>query len=41
MRLAYSKDWVHHLLRSKFTSGFQALVACIFELAAAADGVDR
>jgi glycosyltransferase domain-containing protein len=41
MRSAYSKDWVHHLLRSNFTSDFQAMVTRISALAAAADHVER
>jgi glycosyltransferase domain-containing protein len=41
MRSSYSKDWVHHLLRSNFTSDFHALIDRISDLAAAADGADR
>ncbi len=37
---AFKKDWVHHLLRSRFTTDFDAMVGRISTAAAAADGVD-
>ncbi len=40
LQSAYKKDWVHHLLRSRFTSDFSAMIARISDTAAAADGVD-
>lgn len=41
LRSAYSKDWVHHLLRSRFTDDFDAMIGRISALAAAADNVDQ
>jgi glycosyltransferase domain-containing protein len=41
LRSAYSKDWVHHLLRSRFTDDFDAMISRISALAATADGVDQ
>ncbi len=40
MQASLRKDWVHHLLRSRFTSDFAALVERISAQAAAADGGD-
>jgi len=37
---SYKKDWVYHLLRSRFTSDFAAMIDRISVVAAAADGVD-
>jgi glycosyltransferase domain-containing protein len=37
---SFKKDWVHHLVRSRFTSDIHALVERISVLAAAADGTD-
>lgn len=37
---AFKKDWVHHLLRSRFTTDFDAMVSRISSAVAAADGVD-
>ena len=37
---SFKKDWVHHLLRSRFTSDFSAMIDRIAKEAAAADGVD-
>jgi glycosyltransferase domain-containing protein len=37
---AFAKDWVHHLLRSRFTSDFTAMIDRIACTAAAADRVD-
>jgi len=37
MQTAYQKDWVHHLLRSRFTSDFTALIDRIAAQAAASD----
>ncbi len=39
-RSAFKKDWVHHLLRSRFTSEFNAMIDRISALAAAADGAE-
>jgi hypothetical protein len=41
MQSSLKKDWVHHLLRSRFTSDFATLVDRISEQAATADGVER
>ena len=41
MQTAYDKDWVHHLLRSRFTSDFAAMIGRISEVASAADGADH
>lgn len=41
MQSSLKKDWVHHLLRSRFTSDFAMLIDRISEQAAQADGVDR
>jgi glycosyltransferase domain-containing protein len=38
---AFSKDWVHHLLRSRFSIDFSKIVAKVSEAAARADGCDR
>lgn len=40
MRSSLRKDWVHHLLRSRFTSDFNTMIARISAIAAASDGVD-
>jgi hypothetical protein len=40
MRSAFAKDWVHHLLRSRFSSDFSNVIGRIAEKAAFADGVD-
>jgi len=37
---SFPKDWVHHLLRSRFTSDFQNMIDRISAQAAAADGAD-
>ncbi len=37
---SYSKDWVHHLLRSNFTGDFAVMIDRIAAAAAAADNVD-
>jgi glycosyltransferase domain-containing protein len=38
--LSFKKDWVHHLLRSRFTTDFAAIVDRVSRAAAAVDGVD-
>ena len=40
LRSAFTKDWVHHLLRNRFSTDFAEIVRRISELAAAADGKD-
>jgi glycosyltransferase domain-containing protein len=40
MRSAFAKDWVHHLLRSRFSSDFSNVVGRISDTAAFADGAD-
>lgn len=40
LNLSFKKDWVHHLLRSQFTSDVHALVDCIANNATAVDGDD-
>ena len=40
LRSSFSKDWVHHLLRSRFSSDFEAMMKRLSELAAHADGAD-
>ena len=40
MGSAFKKDWVHHLLRSRFTSDFDCMVNRISSAIAAADGID-
>lgn len=40
LQTAFSKDWVHHLLRSRFTSDFSSMIDRISSLASASDGVD-
>jgi glycosyltransferase domain-containing protein len=39
-RGAFKKDWVHHLLRSRFTSDFDLMIGRISELGGTADGVE-
>ncbi len=39
-RSAFSKDWVHHLLQSRFTCDFNTMIERISLLAAAADNAD-
>ncbi len=39
-RTSLKEDWVHHLLRSRFTSDFSAMADRISQLAGAADKVD-
>ena len=41
MRSAFPKDWVHHLVRSRFSTDFAEILARISREAAAADGVDE
>jgi glycosyltransferase domain-containing protein len=41
MRAAFSKDWVHHLVRSRFSSDFAHIIDRISRLAAEADGKDQ
>lgn len=41
LQASYKKDWVHHLLRSRFTSDFNETIERISRYAAEADGVDR
>jgi glycosyltransferase domain-containing protein len=41
LRSAFAKDWVDHLVRSRFNTDFAAILARISDLAAAADGADR
>ena len=40
-RSAFTKDWVHHLLRNRFSSDFANIIDRISKLAADADGVDQ
>jgi glycosyltransferase domain-containing protein len=40
-RSAFDKDWVHHLLRSRFSTDFANIIERISKLAAGADGLDR
>jgi glycosyltransferase domain-containing protein len=40
LRSSFKKDWVHHLLRSRFTSDVQAMVERISAVIAADDGSD-
>ncbi len=40
LRSAFSKDWVHHLVRSRFSSDFAEILGRISRQAAAADRVD-
>ncbi len=37
---SFSKDWVHHLLRSNFTSDFTTMIERVADAAASADHVD-
>ena len=41
MRSAFSKDWVHHLLRSRFSNDFSLIIDRISKLAAEADNKDQ
>jgi glycosyltransferase domain-containing protein len=41
LRSAFSKDWVHHLARSRFSTDFAEILARISREAAAADGADQ
>jgi glycosyltransferase domain-containing protein len=41
LRSAFPKDWVHHLVRSRFSIDFAEILARISRAAAAADGVDE
>jgi glycosyltransferase domain-containing protein len=41
MRSAFAKDWVHHLLRNRFSTDFANIIDRISGLAAAADGLDK
>jgi glycosyltransferase domain-containing protein len=41
LRSAFPKDWVHHLVRSRFSTDFAEILARISREAAAADGVDE
>jgi hypothetical protein len=41
LRSAFSKDWVHHLLRSRFSIDFSNIVSLVAEAAAQADGCDK
>lgn len=40
LQSSFSKDWVHHLLHSRFTEDFRAMIDRISSAAAAADDVD-
>jgi glycosyltransferase domain-containing protein len=40
LRSAFSKDWVHHLVRSRFSTDFNEILARISREAAVADGAD-
>ena len=40
MNYSFKKDWMHHLLRSRFTTDIHAVVERISGLAAVADGID-
>jgi glycosyltransferase domain-containing protein len=41
LRSAFPKDWVHHLMRSRFSTDFAEILARISREAAAADGADQ
>jgi glycosyltransferase domain-containing protein len=41
MRSSFTQDWVHHLLRSRFTADFKTVIDRLSETAAEADGIDR
>jgi glycosyltransferase domain-containing protein len=41
LQTAYTKDWVAHVLRSRFTSDFNTTIDRISAAAAAADGADK
>ncbi|HEX3502163.1 MAG TPA: TIGR00180 family glycosyltransferase [Xanthobacteraceae bacterium] len=41
LRSAFPKDWVHHLVRSRFNTDFAEILARISRQAAAADGADE
>lgn len=41
MRSAYAKDWVHHLLRNRFSTDFSEIINRISRVAAQADGIDQ
>jgi glycosyltransferase domain-containing protein len=41
LRSAFPKDWVHHLVRSRFSTDFAEILSRISRDAAAADGVDE
>jgi glycosyltransferase domain-containing protein len=40
MRTSFSKDWVHHLVRSRFSTDFTAIVELLSKAAADSDGVN-
>ncbi len=40
MRTSFSNDWVHHLLRSRFTTDFSAMIDRLSKAAGNADGRD-
>ena len=39
-RLAFRKDWIHHLVRNRFSTDLAEIIARISRYAAAADGTD-
>jgi glycosyltransferase domain-containing protein len=41
LRSAFPKDWVHHVVRSRFSTDFAEILARISRQAAAADGADE
>jgi glycosyltransferase domain-containing protein len=41
LQYSYAKDWVHHLIRSRFNTDFVNIMDRICELAAAADSLER
>jgi len=40
MRSSFSEDWVHHLLRSRFTEDFTTLIDRLSKVISQADGID-
>ena len=41
LRSAFTRDWVHHLLRNRFSSDFSDIIDRISRVAAEADGIDQ
>jgi glycosyltransferase domain-containing protein len=41
LRSAFTRDWVHHLVRSRFSADFADIITRISGLAATADGLDQ